>query len=39
MLEYKGYFGSAHYNDDDKVFFVKLESICPYAKESIWKNK
>lgn len=27
MMEYKGYFGSAHYSDDDEVFFGKLEYI------------
>lgn len=27
MMEYKGYFGSASYNDDDRVFFGKLEFI------------
>ena len=26
-MEYKGYFGSVHYNDDDKVFYGKLEFI------------
>ena len=23
-MEYRGYFGSVHYNDDDKVFYGKL---------------
>jgi predicted HicB family RNase H-like nuclease len=27
-MEYNGYFGSVHYNDDDKVFYGKLEFIC-----------
>lgn len=27
MMTYKGYFGSVHYNDDDLVFFGKLEYI------------
>jgi predicted HicB family RNase H-like nuclease len=27
MMEYKGYFGAAHYSDDDQVFFGKLEYI------------
>ncbi|MEN6620089.1 MAG: type II toxin-antitoxin system HicB family antitoxin [Smithella sp.] len=27
MMQYKGYFGSVHYNDDDKVFYGKLEFI------------
>ena len=27
MMTYKGYFGSVHYNDDDKVFYGKLEFI------------
>jgi predicted HicB family RNase H-like nuclease len=27
MITYKGYFGSVHYNDDDRVFFGKLEYI------------
>jgi len=27
MMTYKGYFGSVHYNDEDKVFFGKLEFI------------
>ena len=27
IMEYKGYFGSAHYSDDDQVFFGKLEYI------------
>ncbi len=26
-MEYRGYFGSVHYNDDDKVFYGKLEFI------------
>lgn len=26
-MTYKGYFGSVHYNDDDKVFYGKLEFI------------
>ncbi|HUX80690.1 MAG TPA: type II toxin-antitoxin system HicB family antitoxin [Alphaproteobacteria bacterium] len=27
MMEYKGYYGSAHYSDDDKVFYGKVEYI------------
>ncbi|HUN54633.1 MAG TPA: type II toxin-antitoxin system HicB family antitoxin [Smithella sp.] len=27
MMKYKDYFGSVHYNDDDKVFYGKLEFI------------
>ena len=27
MMEYKGYFGSVHYSDDDKCFFGRLEHI------------
>jgi predicted HicB family RNase H-like nuclease len=27
MMTYKGYFGSVHYNDEDKVFYGKLEFI------------
>lgn len=27
MMDYKGYFGSAHYSDEDQVFFGKLEYI------------
>lgn len=27
MMEYKGYLGSAHYSDDDKVFYGKVEFI------------
>jgi predicted HicB family RNase H-like nuclease len=27
MMTYKGYFGSVHYNDDDKVFYGKLEFV------------
>ena len=27
MMEYKGYYGSAHYSDDDKVFYGKIEYI------------
>ena len=26
-MGYNGYFGSVHYNDDDKVFYGKLEFI------------
>ena len=26
-MKYKGYFGSVHYNDNDKVFYGKLEFI------------
>lgn len=27
MMTYKGYFGSVHYHDDDKIFYGKLEFI------------
>jgi len=27
MMEYKGYYGSVHYSDDDKVFYGKVEYI------------
>ena len=27
MLEYKGYIGSVHYSNEDKVFFGKVEFI------------
>ncbi len=27
MMSYKGYFGSVHYSDDDKVFHGKLEFV------------
>jgi predicted HicB family RNase H-like nuclease len=27
MMEYKGYFGSVHYNDDDGVFYGKVEHL------------
>ena len=27
MLAYKGYFGSIHYNNDDRVFYGKIEFI------------
>jgi len=27
MMTYKGYFGSVHYDDDDRVFYGKLEFI------------
>ena len=27
MMEHKGYYGSVHYNDDDRVFYGKLEFI------------
>jgi len=27
MMEYKGYYGSVHYNDDDLLFYGKLEFI------------
>ena len=26
-MEYNGYFGSVHYNDDDKIFYGKVEFI------------
>ena len=27
MMEYKGYYGSVHYNDEDRLFYGKLEFI------------
>ena len=27
MMEYKGYFGSVHYNDEDALFYGKVEFI------------
>lgn len=27
MMEYKGYYGSVHYSDDDTVFYGKLDYI------------
>ena len=27
MMEYKGYYGSVHYDDDDQLFFGKVEYI------------
>ncbi|MCP4589109.1 MAG: antitoxin HicB [bacterium] len=27
LMEYKGYDGSVHYNDDDRLFYGKLEFI------------
>lgn len=27
MMEYKGYFGSVHYNDEDALFYGKAECI------------
>jgi predicted HicB family RNase H-like nuclease len=27
MMQYEGYFGSIHYNDDDSVFYGKVEYI------------
>jgi predicted HicB family RNase H-like nuclease len=27
MIKYKGYFGSVHYNSDDRVFYGKIEFI------------
>jgi predicted HicB family RNase H-like nuclease len=27
MMEYKGYFGSVHYSDEDSIFFGKIEFI------------
>lgn len=27
MMSYKGYYGSVHYSDEDKVFFGKIEFI------------
>jgi len=29
MMEYKNYYGSVHYNDEDKLFYGKLEFIQP----------
>ncbi|MDO9080380.1 MAG: hypothetical protein Q7U44_06225 [Desulfuromonadales bacterium] len=27
MIKHKGYFGSVHYNSDDRIFFGKIEFI------------
>lgn len=27
MMEYKGYFGSVHYNDEDALFYGKVEFV------------
>jgi predicted HicB family RNase H-like nuclease len=27
MMEYKGYFGSVHYNDEDGIFYGKVEHL------------
>lgn len=27
MMQYKDYFGSIHYSDDDRIFYGKVESI------------
>jgi predicted HicB family RNase H-like nuclease len=27
MLKYKGYYGSIHYNNDDRIFYGKIEFI------------
>ncbi|MBR8827662.1 MAG: type II toxin-antitoxin system HicB family antitoxin [Gomphosphaeria aponina SAG 52.96 = DSM 107014] len=27
MMEYQGYFGSANYNDEDEIFYGKVEYI------------
>jgi predicted HicB family RNase H-like nuclease len=27
MMEYKGYFGTVHYNDEDQTFYGKIEHI------------
>ncbi len=27
MIQYKGYYGSVHYSDDDQVFYGKIEYI------------
>ena len=27
LMEYKGYYGSVHYSDDDEIFYGKLEFI------------
>jgi predicted HicB family RNase H-like nuclease len=28
MMEYKGYLGSVNYNDEDQIFYGKVEYIC-----------
>ena len=30
MMEYKGYYGSVHYSDEDRCFFGKIEHISAY---------
>ena len=38
MMSYKGYFGSVHYNDEDRVFHGKIEFIramVSYEGESV----
>ena len=27
LIQYKGYYGSVHYSDDDQVFYGKIEYI------------
>jgi hypothetical protein len=27
MIKHKGYFGSVHYNSDDRIFYGKIEFI------------
>lgn len=28
MMEYQGYYGSVNYNDEDEIFYGKVEHIC-----------
>jgi predicted HicB family RNase H-like nuclease len=38
MMTYKGYFGSVHYNDEDAMFFGRIEfirSLISYEGESV----
>ncbi|HEY9827529.1 MAG TPA: type II toxin-antitoxin system HicB family antitoxin [Stenomitos sp.] len=38
MMEYKGYYGSVHYNDADQVFYGKVEyirSLISYEGEDV----
>jgi predicted HicB family RNase H-like nuclease len=38
MMEYKGYFGSVHYNDEERLFYGKIEytrSLVSYEGEDV----
>jgi len=42
MMEYKGYFGSVQYNDEDEVFYGKIafvRSLVSYEGESVKELK